>query len=208
MTAAGQAWLIPPARAVWLPPGTPHRLRMRGPTRLRTLYIPPAHCAGLAPEPRGIAVTPLLRELIHELVRIGPVNLADRTHRAIGEAMLALLAQAERIPLALCLPADRRAWRVAEAILANPGSVEPLDGLVAQCGASLRTIQRRFRAETGMPLSEWRQMARLMAAAALLLGGSSVTEAALDAGYSGVSAFIHAFRGKTGQTPSDFRRAL
>jgi AraC-like DNA-binding protein len=58
-----------------------------------------------------------------------------------------------------------------------------------------------------MPLSEWRQIARLMAAAALLLDGRSVTEAALEAGYAGVSAFIHAFRGKVGQTPAGFRLA-
>jgi AraC-like DNA-binding protein len=71
----------------------------------------------------------------------------------------------------------------------------------------LRTLQRRFLAETGMTLSEWRQLARLMVGAALLLDGKSVTEAALEAGYSGVSAFIHAFRGKLGQTPSGFRAA-
>ena len=206
VTAAGQAWLIPPARAVWLPPRTPHRLRMRGTTRLATLYIPPVHCAGLVPMPLGLMVSPLLRELIEELVRIGPIDAANRTHRAIGEAMLAMLARAERLPLALRLPVDRRAVRVAETILACPGSGQTLDALSAQCGASLRTIQRIFLQQTGMPLSEWRQLARLMAAAALLLDGKSVTDAALEAGYLGVSAFIHAFRGKLGQTPSAFRK--
>ena len=204
MTAAGQAWLIPPARAVWLPPRTPHRLRMRGPTRLRMLYIPPAHCAGLAPYPGGIVVSALLRELIGELVRIGPVDMADPAQRALGDAMLVLLAQARRAKLALRLPADRRALRVAEAILAHPGRGGSLDALASACGASLRTIQRRFLVETGLPLSEGRQMARLMAAAALLLEGRSVTDAALEAGYAGVSAFIHAFRRKVGQTPSAF----
>ena len=205
--AAGQAWLIPSARAVWLPPGTPHRLRMRGTTRLRTLYIPPEHCAGLAATPLGLMVTPLMRALIEELVRIGHLDTADRAHRAFGEAMLIVLARAERLPLALRLPTDRRALRVAETLLACPASSESLEAICGTCGASLRTIQRRFLDETGMSVSQWRQLARLMAAAAFLLDGKSVTDAALEAGYCGVSAFIHAFRGKLGQTPSVFRLA-
>ena len=207
VTACGQAWLIPPARAVWMPPGTPHRLRMRGRTRLRTLYIAPLHCAELAARPLGLIVSPLLRALIQELVRIGHVTMADRRHRAMGEAMLVMLARAERFPLALNLPADRRAQRVAEAILAHPGSGDTLNDIAAACGATLRTMQRLFLAETGMPLSEWRQMARLMVAASVLLDGKSVTDAALEAGYSGLSAFIHAFGTKVGQTPSAFRLA-
>ena len=202
--AAGQAWLIPAARAVWLPPGTHHRLRMRGTTSLRTLYIPPVHCAGLAPAPLGIVVPPLLRELIHALVRIGHVDGQDRVHHALGTAMLIMLEQAEILPLALTWPTDRRAARVAGLILAEPESGRALDDLAASCGASLRTIQRLFLAETGMPVSEWRQAARLMAGAALLLDGKSVTDAALQSGYAGVSAFIHAFRAKFGQTPSRF----
>jgi AraC-like DNA-binding protein len=207
VAAAGQAWLIPSARAVWLPPGTPHRLRMRGTTRLRTLYIPPARCAALAPRPLGLMVSPLLRELILELVRFGHIDADDRAHGAVAEAMLVMLGRAERLPLSLTLPTDRPAARVAEAILADPGNNQPLDDIAASFGASLRTLQRRFLAETGMTLSEWRQLARLMVGAALLLDGKSVTEAALEAGYSGVSAFIHAFRGKLGQTPSGFRAA-
>jgi AraC-like DNA-binding protein len=205
--ASAQAWLIPPARAVWLPPDTPHRLRMRGATKLRTLYVPPAQCGLLAPMPLGITVSPLLRELIEALVRAGPVDETDRTHRTLAEATLLVLAQAERLPLALSLPTDRRAKRVAETILDEPASSQTLDSIAGKAGASLRTIQRAFLSETGMTLSEWRQMARLMAASAMLLDGKSVTDAALEAGYAGVSAFIHAFRGKLGQTPSEFRRA-
>jgi AraC-like DNA-binding protein len=207
VTACSQAWLIPSARAVWLPPGTPHRLRMRGCTRLRTLYIPPPHCAGLAPAPCGLIVSPLLRELILELVRIGHVGTADPLHRAVGDTLLVMLARAERLPLCVRLPADRRALRVAETLLAHPGSCDTLQSIAAACGATLRTMQRKFLAETGMPLSEWRQLARLMLAASLLLDGTSVTEAALEVGYAGVSAFIHAFRAKLGQTPTEFRLA-
>ena len=85
VTAERQAWLIPAARAVWLPPGTQHSLRMRGATRLRTLYVPPEHCRGLSQAPLGIAVTALLRELVLELVRIGHVRTAaDRRAQQVA----------------------------------------------------------------------------------------------------------------------------
>ena len=116
-----------------------------------------------------------------------------------------ITAQAERLPLALTMPVDRRGLRVADAILADSAGAETLDALAAKSGGSMRTIQRIFLDETGMPLSEWRQVARLMEAAALLLDGKSVTDAALGAGYAGTSAFIHAFRRKFGQTPTAFR---
>ncbi|MBV9398212.1 MAG: helix-turn-helix domain-containing protein [Bryobacterales bacterium] len=38
----------------------------------------------------------------------------------------------------------------------------------------------------------------------LLAGGHSVTDAALECGYSGVSAFIAAFNGTFGYTPGQF----
>lgn len=204
--AAGKCvWLIPPARAVWLPPGTRHQLRMRGEARLRTVYVPPERCATLSSVPLGLDISPLLRELVLELARTGPIYEADPFHRVIGGTFLAAFSRAEPLPLKVVMPVDRRAARVAEAILADPVDVRELGLLVRDSGGSLRTIQRRFLLETGMALSEWRQHVRLIAGAASLLDGSSVTEAALAAGYSGVSAFIHAFRSRFGHTPSQFR---
>ncbi len=193
VTAASQAWLIPSARAVWLPPDTPHRLRMRGATRLRTVYVPPESCTALPHSPLGLLVTPLLRELVLELTRAGHVDGANRFHRTIGEAFLSALAQAERLPLALTMPADRRALRVAQSILADPASSQTLDALAAGSGGSLRTIQRIFLDETGMPLADWREVARVKAAAAVLPGGKTVTEAPLAGGVwcrAGVSRHI------------------
>jgi AraC-like DNA-binding protein len=89
--------------------------------------------------------------------------------------------------------------------LADPANDLPLADLARASGASLRTLQRRFLEETGMPLAEWRQSARLMQAAAHLLDGDSITSAALQAGYAGTSAFIHAFKKKLGETPTSFR---
>ncbi len=200
-----RVWLIPPARAVWLPPHAAHSLRMRGRTTLRTLYVPPDACAGLGPSPVGLAVAPLMRELILTLTAFTFVDPADPLQTVLSAAFLATLAVAPPLGLVLTRPREPTALRIALGIEADPSREVPLARLAAEHGTSLRTLQRRFMAETGVALSEWRQTARLMAAAANLLDGMSVTSTALEAGYSGTSAFINAFRLRFGQTPGAFQ---
>jgi len=78
--------------------------------------------------------------------------------------------------------------------------------LARRSGASARTLQRIFRAETGMTFGTWRQQLRLGHALQALGAGSSVTSVALDAGYASVSAFISAFRHTYGQPPARYLR--
>ena len=208
VATADQVWLIPPARAVWLPPQAAHSLRMKGRTMLRTLYVPPDACAGLNGSPKGLAVTPLMRELILVLTGFAFVARCDPLQAALAAAFLATLAQAPSLTLVLTRPREPTALRVALSIEAEPARDVSLARLAAENGTSLRTLQRRFLFETGMALSEWRQGARLMAAAANLLQGDSVTSAALDAGYASTSAFITAFRSRFGQTPGAFRTGV
>ena len=37
------AWILPPARAIWLPPQLPHQVTMRSKVEMRTVYIDEAH---------------------------------------------------------------------------------------------------------------------------------------------------------------------
>ena len=32
-------WVVPPQRAVWMPPGVEHRLKASGPVEMRSLYV-------------------------------------------------------------------------------------------------------------------------------------------------------------------------
>ena len=68
-------------------------------------------------------------------------------------------------------------------------------------GLSARTLERLFRAETGMRFGLWRQKAKLLESVRVLVEGGSVTAAALESGYSSVSAYIAAFKQTFGCTP-------
>ena len=78
---------------------------------------------------------------------------------------------------------------------------ETVDDLAKQHAIARRTLERRFREETGMSFGMWRQKARLLDSIRLLAEGKSVTDAALESGYSSMSAFIAAFKGTFGCTP-------
>ena len=201
------AWLVPPTRAIWAPGGTPHEIEMRGAVAMRTLYLAPSDPDKRLTGCRAIEVAPLLHELILHIVRIGMLDVNDVGHARMEGLLVDLLAAAETAPLELPLPRDPRARRLAERILAEPGADAALADLARDAGASLRTLQRLFQAETRLPLETWRSRARMQQAVVALANGASVTETALEAGYQSASAFIAAFKRAFGQTPARYRAA-
>ena len=203
--AEGMEWVVPPARAIWAPAGVRHEIRARGDFAMRTLYLEPSLAASLPGSCLAIEVAPLLRELILHAVGIGMLDEQTPAHRRLAEVIVDQLAAAEALPLSLPLPSDPRAVRLADRLREDPANDAELDALAAQAAASVRTIQRLFLAETGLRFGEWRQRMRLLHAASLLGAGASVTEAGLEAGYAGTSAFIAAFRKQFGRTPARMR---
>jgi AraC-like DNA-binding protein len=197
-------WLVPPARAVWLPPRIAHSVDALARVEMRTLLIDPRR---LAAHPEAcrldrefvVTVGPLLRETVLAAFSDTP------TRRPLGLLLdLALfeLAEAEDPTTFIPMPTEPRARRVAELVLADPSRQRPLEDLAREAGASLRTITRLFPAETQMTFKSWRQRARILAGLqALSEGRTTVKQAAARLGFSSVAAFGHAFRRVLGTTP-------
>ena len=204
VAAQDRVWLLPPTRALWAPPGVKHEIRMQGRVEMRTLYLSPDLGPGPSTTVEVLEVQPLLRELILHILGLHMLSAENRGHARLTAVLVDLLAQARPQDLFLPMPADRRALALT-ARLRDPADPAPdLAALARGAGASLRTLQRLFLAETGLTLEAWRQKARLIQAAADLLAGASVTTAAFDAGYASLSAFISAFRRQFGVTPGRY----
>ncbi len=199
------SWMIPTARAVFIPASTAHAIRMWGTVQMRTLYFSPALTGFEQPECRVIEVAALLRELILRAVeRMGLDSRVPHDSRMIGlleDEVHCAMAAAAGSPLVLPMPQDERALALANAVLLQPLRLENVADLAKQHGVARRTLERRFSDETGMSFGVWRQKARLLDSIRLLAEGASVTDAALDCGYASVSAFIAAFKGTFGYTP-------
>lgn len=101
-------------------------------------------------------------------------------------------------------PKDSRLRRIVEAIKANPADNRSTDDWSKVSGASSRTIQRIFRAETGMTFGQWKRQAIILESIRMLGDGESVINVALDLGYDSPSAFSAMFRRTLGIAPSKY----
>ena len=194
-------WLIPPHFALWIPARTDHRIHMPEAVSMRTLYFRPGIVTRSSPGCDVLHVTPLLRELILESVRIGRLRARDRDERALRDLAVLQLEKASPVPTFVTLPKEPRALSVARAILKNPAQTKPLAALCSNVGVSVRTIERAFRKDIGTDFESWRRQVRLTKAVELLVSGYSVKEVAFAVGYRQSSAFVEAFRRTLGRTP-------
>ena len=200
--------LVPADRAVWVPAGVAHTAVMRAPISMRSLFVAIGANRGATDRVRTIAVTALLRELILHVSRLGALDRAEPVQARLAGVLFDLLDAADEVPLDLPSPRDPRARRFAELVTKEPGDHASIATLARKAGASLRTLERCFVAETGLTAGEWRRRVRLFHALRLLEAGGSVTEVAFDVGYASVSAFSQAFSRQFRRSPSRNRIAV
>lgn len=198
-------WMVPPQRAVWMPPGVRHGIVMSSDVTMRTLYLR-EDAARLMPDAcRVLPVSPLLRELI---VRATELPLRYDEDGPAGHVVALILTELhglQSLPLQLPMPRDPRLRGLCEQILVAPGDQRTLSAWARTLNASARTLARHFQSETGLSFGAWRQQARVLEAMGRLGGGAPVTQVALDLGYDSVSAFSAMFRRAAGASPSAYR---
>lgn len=200
VTCPSATWIVPPGRAVWIPAHVVHAIRMWGTVAMRSVYFRP-DAGGHTTACKVISVTPLLRELILRSVDLAGLDSRELAEQQIAALVVREVECAEDGPLQLPLPCDERARKAAEAVLRDPSHKSVADEVARHVGLSERTLERMFSADTGMSFGVWRQKARLLGSLRVLVETQSVTEAALESGYSSASAYIAAFRQTFGYTP-------
>ncbi|MFQ5567338.1 MAG: helix-turn-helix transcriptional regulator [Paracoccaceae bacterium] len=201
----GEAWIVPPNRAVYIPALTEHAISVRGNLEMRTLYLAPGAAAGLPTSPTVFEVSDLLRNLIVAL--IGEPVLYDEAGRggALATLILSEITSARRLALGVAMPRDARLERLCAALVADPSSRLTLERWSEIAGASARTLARLFERETGMSFGAWRRRVRLHNAIEQIVAGEPVARVAARSGYRSASAFSAAFRRSMGVAPSALR---
>lgn len=218
MSAAHSTYLVPPSRALWIPPGVEHVVTVVEDAEIRTLYVHPTarflrDGAALPtpfemwPDCRVLEVSPLLRELLVHLDVAPGAGPATQREQRLGDLVLDELRRAAPVRLGLPLPADKRLRTLCEAVLDDPLRHATLDGWALDAGASARTLARLFRQELGTTFGEWRQQVRLAKALALAADKRPMNHIAAELGYASASAFSAMVRRTVGATPSRFLAA-
>lgn len=202
-TERGQ-WVLTSGRALWVPPRVRHRLRCTSVLQLQTLYFPPERLPALPAACTVLTVGSLLGALVERMVSLSWEAQGRAPTRRLLAVLHDELASAPLVPLSLPMPRDPQARALAGQLLARPGASRSIDEHCTAVGASRRTLERRFVAETGTTLGAWARQARLHHALSLLGREHPVAEVAQAVGYASTSAFVVAFRDSFGVTPGRY----
>lgn len=216
MNAGHSTYLVPPSRALWIPPGVEHVVTVMEDAEIRTLYVhPAARFFGDAaetpfqrwPECRVLEVSPLLRELVAHLDTLPGASMSKgQAEREASLAALILdeLRRAAPVRLGVDLPTDKRLRQLCEAVLDAPTRWNSLAEWADHAGASPRTVARLFRSELGTTFQEWRQQVLLAHALALSARKLPMATIAAELGYASASAFSAMVKRTLGAPPTHF----
>ena len=230
LTTASGSFIVPPSRALWIPPGVEHAVTAIEDADLRTLYLhqPARRCGPAVPRSeetvwrqcRVLEVSDLLRAIVLGMDVAPDAGADDDPARAaaapplagaallrerrLGALALDELRRARPVPLGVDLPADKRLRALCEAVLDDPTRHPTLDGWARDAGASPRTVARLFRAELGTSFAQWRQRVLLAKAVSMAARKLPVSRIASELGYASASAFTAMVRRTVGAPPSRF----
>ncbi len=197
------AFVLPPTRAMWIPAGLRHETLSAGTATMRSAYVNPVGCPIDWREGTPVEASPLLAELLGYLEDTA-VGGERRQHAEV--LLLDVIRPVPMTTVQVRMPVEERASQVARGLAEFRSDGRTVAEWGREVGASGRTLERLFLAETGVPFGRWRALLRLQAAIVRLAGGESVGNAARQVGYESVSAFVAAFRRETGTTPAAYFR--
>ncbi|NVZ27814.1 helix-turn-helix transcriptional regulator [Pseudomonas gingeri] len=198
-------WVLPPQRALWIPAGVLHTFKHSRPISLRAVYVR-QDTVGIPPwkSCSVLNVSTLVRELILACAQLPESYALESREARLGIVLLDHLALLQQDAFYLPEPNDKRAVKAANLIKANPDDARALKDIAHHVGASPRTLERLFSAQTGMGFGAWRQRLRMMVALENLAAGESVSSTAAAIGYESSSSFIAVFRSVFGCSPAKY----
>ena len=204
LTLENAICILPPTKAVWIPPYTKHRAQMTNVVAYRSLYFDSSIYT--CPEAIEIVeVNELLKALINKMA-FWDWDIAREQTTNTANLFWEEFYSANQHSFILPLPTDRRFKSFCKRVRTASFLAPALSTLASSVGASTKTITRLFKAETGMTYQEWRQQWRLFKAIELLSENRQVGDVAHLLEFSSNSAFIAFFKQQTGQTPLAFTK--
>lgn len=211
-------FVVPPGRALWIPPQVEHAVTMVETAELRTLYIyqAPGQCGPIADDAssarwqrcRVLEVSDLLQALVRDLSTNSdagePPTLAQLAReRHVSALLLDELGRATQLDLRIDMPRDKRLHTLCQTVLQDPLAHDSLQAFASNSGASLRTVARLFRQELGCTYQQWRQQVILAKAVQLGASGLAMGQIAVELGYT-PSAFSAMVQRAVGLPPARF----
>jgi AraC-like DNA-binding protein len=157
-----------------------------------------------------VRLTPFLKSSIESLgtyVGSVPAPGGRLVEHKLEEIVLSLVDADPRVWVWLGASTSRRDGHLVREVEAQMNRRRTVSELARATGKSLSTFKRRFRELTGHSPAAWIRDRRLERARILLqTTDRSVTDVALEVGFTSVSHFVHAFRRHFRVTPQRGRK--
>lgn len=208
MEVEGERLLTPANIPIWVPPEMVHASFNRRQSHFWTMNIAASLCYKLPERACLLRVSPIVHAIMDEISGRELQVLESAEDCRLGEVLLDQLRGAQISPSYLPSTQDKFLSTVLQALEQDPGDNTTLAQWASRVYSTERTLSRRCQQELGMSFSEWRQRLRFLHAVSLLDRGKSVTEVALELGYSSASALIVMFQQQSGTTPERYRNRL
>lgn len=128
----------------------------------------------------------------------------DKRANLLVTLLLEELKRHEALNLWLPWPKEARYYNICEYVVHHLADTRSVAEWANELHISAKTFERQFVLLTGISFGKWRQQARLLYSLEALNEKRSITEIALNHGYSSHSAYSAAFKTFFGQSPSDF----
>jgi AraC-like DNA-binding protein len=197
-------WVVPPDRAVFIPGGMQHNLRMLTAVTTITIWVEPEKKFCLPTGCQVVEISPLMRSLLMAATEVEPEYDAKGRDGVLMSLILHELVRLPALPLSLNFPTHKRLAERCRHFLNNPGPHDTIEDWSDALGMSRRAFTRLFKNETGLSFASWRQQACLFAALPRLAANEPVTQIALDLGYESPAAFTTMFKRLQGVPPSHY----
>ncbi|MCQ9633435.1 AraC family transcriptional regulator [Chryseobacterium sp. WG23] len=208
ITIEERIYLLPQNHAVWIPPNTIHKTNSHSEKiNLMIMFAEVDKKDSFYHEVNVFSVPPVLKEMIRYVEKWSKLLSKDADETIFLKALFNELPHfvEHSLKLHICLPKDKRLTKVIKHLHHDYHKEIRIEDLGETALLSTRTLERIFKKETGLTLSKYQQMLRIIKSLELLSSGNlTISETAYEVGYKSVQAYTRSFQSVMQFRPTDF----
>lgn len=208
LTVNEKIYLLPQNHAAWIPSNAIHKTNTHSEKiKLMIMFFDTPEASDFYHQVHIFSVPPLLKEMIKYAEKWSQNKEDNPDERVFLHALLNELPQlvADSLQICMSLPEDLRLKKAVDYLNLHYAEDMKMEELSYSAALSLRSLERIFKKETGLTLSKYQQMLRIIKSLELLSSKEwTISEIAFKVGYKSVQAFTNSFMHVMQYRPSDF----
>ncbi|PRB02183.1 AraC family transcriptional regulator [Chryseobacterium sp. MYb7] len=212
ITIEEKIYLLPQNHAVWIPPHAVHKTNSHSEKiKLMIMFADIDTKEPFYQEINVFSVPPVLKEMIKYAEKWSKLMISGNDENLFLKALFNELPRIveHSLTLHISLPKDKRLTRVMEHLHNHYQDEIKMEDLSDAALLSFRTLERIFKKETGLTLSKYQQMLRIIKSLELLSSENfTISETAYKVGYKSVQAYSKSFFSMMKFRPTDFIKTI